>query len=69
MGPGDGNRSGTPTCDYLIAVPDPTDGRANLLRLTERGTDMLQLAVGIQADLENSRPDDMWRSGRIPLDG
>jgi DNA-binding MarR family transcriptional regulator len=50
-------------------VPDPTDGRANLLRLTERGTDMLQLAVGIQADLENSRPDEMWRSGRIPLDG
>lgn len=37
---------------YLIAVDDPSDGRARLLRLTERGSDMLVLAAGIQADLE-----------------
>lgn len=37
---------------YLTATPDPSDGRARLLRLTERGSDMLASAVRIQADLE-----------------
>lgn len=37
---------------YLLAEPDPVDGRARLLRLTDRGCEMLRLAVRIQADLE-----------------
>lgn len=37
---------------YVVAVPDPADGRARLLRLTRRGSDVLQLAADIQADLE-----------------
>lgn len=37
---------------YLAVAPDPADGRARLLRLTPQGSELLQLAAAIQADLE-----------------
>jgi len=41
---------------YLERAPDPTDGRAKLIRLTDLGYDALQTAfdtiIGIEADLE-----------------
>jgi DNA-binding MarR family transcriptional regulator len=37
---------------YVERVPDPTDGRAKLVRLTARGHDLYALAVRLVTDLE-----------------
>ena len=39
---------------YVERVPDPTDGRARLVRLTERGQDVYALAVRLVTELEAS---------------
>jgi DNA-binding MarR family transcriptional regulator len=37
---------------YVERVPDPTDGRAKIIRLTERGRDAQALGVGLIDELE-----------------
>jgi DNA-binding MarR family transcriptional regulator len=37
---------------YLERRPDPSDRRASLIRLTDRGWDQVQAALAIIADLE-----------------
>jgi DNA-binding MarR family transcriptional regulator len=37
---------------YVERVPDPADGRAKIIRLSERGLKARQLAMGIFADIE-----------------
>lgn len=39
---------------YVERVPDPTDGRAKLVRLTERGHAVYAIAVRLVADLETT---------------
>jgi DNA-binding MarR family transcriptional regulator len=39
---------------YVERVPDPTDGRAKLVRLTRRGRDAYALAVCLVTDLETT---------------
>jgi DNA-binding MarR family transcriptional regulator len=38
--------------DYVERVPDPADGRAKIIRLTEKGRDGQRTAQGIFADIE-----------------
>jgi DNA-binding MarR family transcriptional regulator len=38
--------------DYVERVPDPTDGRAKLVRLTEKGANAQQLGRSILAEIE-----------------
>lgn len=40
--------------DYVERVVDPDDGRAKLVRLTERGLDLYRLAVSVITDLEST---------------
>jgi DNA-binding MarR family transcriptional regulator len=37
---------------YVVRVPDPTDGRAKLVRLTEKGEDALALGNRVFEDIE-----------------
>jgi DNA-binding MarR family transcriptional regulator len=37
---------------YLERAPDPTDGRAKVVRLSERGREITRVAEGIIADIE-----------------
>jgi len=37
---------------YLETVPDPTDGRARIIRRTERGREMVRVARDVKLDLE-----------------
>ena len=37
---------------YLVRVPDPTDGRAKVVRLTEQGQELLGVAQGISRRVE-----------------
>jgi len=39
---------------YLERAPDPTDGRAKLVRLTEQGQALYAIAVGLVTELEAS---------------
>lgn len=43
-------------CGYVERLPDPTDGRARLIRLTDRGRDIIPLARA-----EEARIEDDWR--------
>ena len=55
-------------------VPDPADGRAKLVRLTESGRQLVRTAVKVIADIEQEWTD-RWRANgltcdlREPLDG
>ncbi len=40
--------------EYVERVVDPDDGRARLVRLTERGLDLYRLAVSVITDLEST---------------
>lgn len=37
---------------YLSVEPDPTDGRANLVRLTEKGLALVETMIGFSAETE-----------------
>ena len=41
---------------YVERVPDPTDGRARLIRATQRGREVIALAGTVQRDIEQE-----WR--------
>ncbi len=44
------------SADYVERVPDPSDGRARLIRATRRGEDVIAVAGTVQRDIEQE-----WR--------
>jgi DNA-binding MarR family transcriptional regulator len=42
---------------YVARVPDPTDGRARLVTLTERGRELVALSLPVVAEIERSWAD------------
>jgi DNA-binding MarR family transcriptional regulator len=49
---------------YVERIPDPTDRRARLVSLTERGRDLVRAAVQHIADIEREWGD-RWRAGGL----
>lgn len=38
--------------EYVERVPDPSDGRARLVRITSRGYDVIRIATAVQSEVE-----------------
>jgi DNA-binding MarR family transcriptional regulator len=52
---------------YVERVPDPSDGRARLVRLTDEGRDVVRTALGVIMDIE-AKWRERWRRAGLEAD-